>query len=199
MKRTRVAKKEQWLVERAAESGAALEILNRLYWSSEIEFSLTELANAAQVAKSTASRILYSLKEAGLVTVEDKGTAYRIKANRENPRFVNGKIAYNLKYLFDSGLVEFLDKHYKHPRAIVLFGSYRKGEDISTSDIDIAIETGREIELETDRPAGIEEFERHFPGRKLQIHLFNRKKVDINLFNNIANGIVLSGFLEVKP
>lgn len=199
MKRTRVARKEQWLMKSAAEHGATLQILYRLYWSSEIEFSLTELAKAAQVSKSTASRIIHGLKEDGLVTVEDKGIIYRIRANRDNPQFVNGKIAHNLKYLFESGLVGFLDKYYKRPRAIVLFGSYRKGEDISTSDIDIAIESDGEIELETDRPAGIEEFERHFPGRKLQIHLFNRKKVDINLFNNIANGIVLSGFLEVKP
>ena len=27
---------------------------------------------------------------------------------------------------------------------------------------------------------------------------FNRKIVDIHIFNNIANGIVLYGFLEVK-
>jgi hypothetical protein len=30
------------------------------------------------------------------------------------------------------------------------------------------------------------------------LHIFNRNNIDDNLFNNIANGILLWGFLEVK-
>ena len=35
--------------------------------------------------------------------------------------------------------------------------------------------------------------------RHIQLHMFNRKNVDLHVFNNIANGIVLAGFLEVRP
>jgi hypothetical protein len=35
--------------------------------------------------------------------------------------------------------------------------------------------------------------------RPIQIHLFNRKRIDPNVFTSIANGIVLLGFLDVKP
>ena len=34
--------------------------------------------------------------------------------------------------------------------------------------------------------------------RNIQIHFFSKKSIDNNLFNNIANGIVLYGFLEVN-
>ena len=43
----------------------------------------------------------------------------------------------------------------------------------------------------------LSEFEKQIE-RKIQIHEFNKKVIDLNLFNNIANGIVLIGFLEVK-
>jgi predicted nucleotidyltransferase len=77
-----------------------------------------------------------------------------------------------------------------------LFGSYRKGEDISTSDIDIAIEDNDTKDHQT-HPLREPDFEKLL-GRNIQIHLFSRKNVDHNVFNNIANGIVLSGFLEVR-
>ena len=35
-------------------------------------------------------------------------------------------------------------------------------------------------------------------GRRIQIHLFSRENIDTGIFNNIANGILLWGFLEVK-
>jgi len=33
----------------------------------------------------------------------------------------------------------------------------------------------------------------------VNLHIFSRNKIDINLFSNIVNGIVLEGFLEAKP
>ena len=194
MKRTNVSKIEQLLLEKTGME----RLLTVLYWWPEVEFSLTELAKKAGVSKSTASRLRDSLIALGIATVEEKGIVFRIRANMESFQFVKKKIGYNLEFVYDSGLVEFLEDAFGHPPAIILFGSFRKGDDISTSDIDIAIETLEDIDIHTVRPKGIEQIEKHFVDRKIQIHLFNRKKVDINVFNNIANGIVLSGFLEVK-
>ena len=194
MKRTIVPKREPYSDEPATE-----KILKVLYWFPELEFSLTELANQAGVSKSTASRLLNGLKEWGIIRVIDKGIILRIKANTENQEFLRLKQAHNLYLIFASGLVEFLNEAFGQPKAIVLIGSYRRGEDISTSDIDIAIETLQDTEPKIARPEGLERFERFFPGRKIEIHLFNRSSVDINFFNNVGNGIILSGFLEVKP
>lgn len=107
-------------------------------------------------------------------------------------------IIYNLNFAYQSGLVEFLNERFNNPKSIILFGSFRKGEDISTSDIDIAIDTEEAEEYETVTTKELIEFEKII-NRKIQMHLFNRKNIDINVFNNIANGIVLLGFLEVKP
>ena len=102
-----------------------------------------------------------------------------------------------MNFVYRSGLVEFLIDYFKNPKAIVLFGSFRKGEDLSNSDMDIAIETDEDKEYEVTGLRELLEFEKIL-GRKIQLHLFNRKKIDISVFNNIANGIILWGFLEVK-
>ncbi len=174
------------------------EILFRILSKPEYEFGLSELAKSAGVSKSTVSRLLPSLQAYDIVSIDEKGKVFRIKANLGSFEFRWHKIVYNLEFLFESGLVQYLEKIFKTAKAIVLFGSYRKGEDISTSDVDIAVETVESIRLKFVRPQGLEKYEKHFAGRKVQIMLFNRKNIDINLFNNIANGIVLSGFLEVR-
>ena len=94
-------------------------------------------------------------------------------------------------------MIEFIDEYFHNPKSIVLFGSFRKGEDISNSDIDIAVENDDFKKYKTTSLRELSKFEKVI-GRNIQIHLFNRKNVDINLFNNITNGIVLSGFLEVN-
>jgi predicted nucleotidyltransferase len=83
-------------------------------------------------------------------------------------------------------------------RAVVLFGSYRKGDDIETSDIDIAVEVIGDAEMKIMPLGAIPQlgYRKKVP---VNIHIFSRNKIDINLFANIANGIVLEGFLEVRP
>ena len=194
MKRTRVAKKEQLLPERTATQ----DILAVIFAFPEVEFSLTELAQSAEVSKSTTSRLLQRLSDHEIIKVENKGVVFRIRANIGKIQYTKRKIVHNLNLLYESGLVEFLDSAFGHSQAIILFGSFRKGDDISTSDIDIAVETLEDINTQTIIVEGIEKFEAAL-GKKVQILLFNRKKTDVNVFNNIANGIVLSGFLEVHP
>ena len=81
-------------------------------------------------------------------------------------------------------------------KAIVLFGSYRKGDDNEESDIDIAVEV-------IDESRYIEDFGvigkfGYRRGITVNLNVFSRDKINNNLFSNIANGIVLDGFLEVK-
>ena len=81
----------------------------------------------------------------------------------------------------------------------MLFGSYRKGDDTDKSDIDMAVEVLGEDPIRIiERFAQIPQlgFRQHVP---VNVHVFNRANIDLNLFANIANGIVLDGFLEVRP
>jgi len=164
----------------------------------EREFSLSDLAQEAGVAKANIGKILEWLYKIDFIRIEKLTKIWRIRANQGSPNYTKIKIIFNLTGIYMSGLIETLNEKYRNPKAIILFGSYRKGEDISTSDIDIAIEMDEITKYKTVRIKELETIEKKLC-RKIQIHFFNRKAVDINLFNNIANGIVLSGFLEVRP
>ena len=177
------------------EETAKNKIAEILFKYPEKEFSLSDLAKEAGVAKANIGKILEEFREAGLINIEKLSKIWRIKANQTNWLYIRSKIVYNLNFIYKSGLVEFIADFFKNPKAIVLFGSFRKGEDLSNSDIDIAIETNDEYQTMGLRE--LSEFEKII-GRKIQIHLFNRENIDINVFNNIANGILLWGFLEVK-
>ncbi len=173
-------------------------VLEVLFRYPEREFSLSDMAKEAKVAKPHIGAILANLEQLGFITIVKLTKIWRIKANQQNENFLKSKMIYNLNFMCQSGLVEFLNEHFGNPKAIVLFGSFRRGEDFSTSDIDIAIETDETEEYKTVGLQILSDFEKEI-GRKIQLHLFIRKNVDVHVFNNIANGIVLSGFLEVKP
>lgn len=175
-------------------------VLEVLFKYPEKEFSLSELAKEANVAKANIGSMLSGLKEADIIKIEELSRIWRIKANQNNPYFIKGKIVYNINLIYQYELVEFLLDYFRdlNPKSILLFGSFRRGEDLSKSDIDIAIETEMIKEYTNDTIKELDEFEKSI-NRKVQIHLFNRKNIDINLFNNIANGIILWGFLQVNP
>lgn len=173
-------------------------VLEVLFHIPEKEFSLSDLAIEAGVSKPHIGAILADLEKLGLITITKLSKIWRIKANQQSKNFIKSKIVYNLNFVYQSGLLEFLNSHYGNPKAIILFGSFRRGEDLSTSDIDIAIETDEAKEYKTMRLRVLADFEKEI-GRPIQIHLFNRNTVDVHVFNNISNGIVLMGFLEVKP
>ncbi len=164
----------------------------------EKEFSLSDLAKESGVAKPHMNPLLHELMKLNLVTIIKLSKIWRIKANQQNDLFLKMKILTNLQRLYLSGLIEILNEGFGNPKAIIVFGSFRNGEDLSTSDIDLAIEKEDISEYKTISLPHGESIEKSL-GRRIQIHLFNKKNVDRHVFNNIANGIVLSGFLEVNP
>ncbi len=179
------------------EETAKNKIIEVLFRYPEKEFSLSDLAKEAGVSKANIGGILDEFQEAELIHIEKLSKIWRIKANQTNWLYIRSKIVYNLNFVYRSGLVEFLIDFFKNPKAIVLFGSFRKGEDLSNSDIDIAIESSEVKEYQITGFRELSEFEKII-GKRIQIHLFNREDIDISVFNNIANGILLWGFLEVK-
>ncbi|PIN92987.1 hypothetical protein COU61_01105 [Candidatus Pacearchaeota archaeon CG10_big_fil_rev_8_21_14_0_10_35_13] len=172
------------------------KVAEALFMDPEEERTQSDLAREAGIAKQNIRKITEDLRKEGIIIVGRLGRTWKIKANMENEHYKNNKIAYNLNFIYNSGLIEFLVEHFNNPKTIILFGSFIKGEDSASSDIDIAVYKEKEkyktLELEE-----LKKFEKAI-NRKIQIHLFNKENVDNNLFNNIANGILLFGFLEVK-
>jgi predicted nucleotidyltransferase len=69
-------------------------------------------------------------------------------ANRENEDFVFYKQAYNFYSLLE---LKKLIVNTLQPKAVIIFGSYSRGEDLEESDIDILIITKVKKEVETKK------------------------------------------------
>ncbi|MBI1970518.1 nucleotidyltransferase domain-containing protein [Candidatus Woesearchaeota archaeon] len=158
-------------------------------------FHVRELAKICKKSPTTISKHLLTLQKKGLLLSSKKLNHLLFTANTGKPAFRDMKIATNLQMLRSSGLLDAITQEYNHPEAIILFGSYRKGEDTAGSDIDIAIITPlkKEINLST--------FEKKL-GRPIQLFCRSRsdiedmKKKNKELLNNWINGIVVEGFWE---
>ena len=102
------------------EETAKNKILKVLFRYPEKEFSLSDLAKEAGVAKANIGSILKEFGEAGLINIEKLSKIWRIKANQTNLLYIRSKIVHNLNFVYKSGLVEFLVDFFKNPKAIVL-------------------------------------------------------------------------------
>jgi len=124
-----------------------------------------------------------------LQTLEISKTKF-YTADRTSENYLFQKKLYNLKMIHSSGLLNYLKEEYGNP-CIILFGSYSKGEDTEKSDVDIYIETIKKTQ-------NLEQFEKKLQ-RKIQ--LFIHKNINEiknkQLANNILNGTILNGYVEV--
>ena len=113
-----------------------------------------------------------------------------ISLNRDNTKAVSLKRVENLKMIYELGLFDFLEE--KFPGCtIILFGSYSRGEDTIKSDIDIAIIGSKEKELD------LEKFEKKLK-RTISLHHYKLfKEINKDLKENLFNGIVFSGGIEL--
>jgi predicted nucleotidyltransferase len=153
------------------------------------EFHLRGLSRA--VGMSPAG-ILKALKETEIasVTKNKENNLTTIKANRESEEFKARKKSFNLLQIYQSGLFQYLIDTYNHPEAIVLFGSYEKGEDTEESDIDIAIITNHHKKL------NLKKYETAL-SRTITIKELAKEKIEKEFWNTLANGIVLTGYLDL--
>ncbi len=161
------------------------------------EISLSDLSENLGISKTTANRVVNRLVGERFLKLDVLGRVWRISVNKGHIFNYSKKIGFNLMMIYESNLIEEIHKTIPSPKAIVLFGSYRKGDDTEESDIDIAVEVIDDKELRILET----ELMPHMGYREkvpLKIHVFSRNKIDLNLFSNIANGIVLEGFLEVR-
>lgn len=136
-------------------------------------------------------RYCRELEKEGILAIAKTGNVNFYTANRSSETFLLEKKLYNLKIMYNSGLIEYLRQELSNP-AIVLFGSFAKGEDTEESDIDLYIETP------SKKKASLEKFENIL---KRGIQVFQHKNLNEisnpNLANNIINGITLNNYIEV--
>ena len=173
---------------------AKLNILKPFFEDPGRTFLIRELSKLIGINHTTVRKYLAESVKEGELSIDRKGLypSYRLSLSKKT---LNLKLFYNLEKLRSSGLVECLEKEYDFP-VIVLFGSYAKGTDDLTSDIDICLIS------DIKKEANLEKYEKLL-NRKISIHRFARQtwksaaEKNIELVNNICNGMVLSGRLEI--
>ena len=161
------------------------------------QIGLSDLSLALGISKTTAHRVVDQLVGEGFLAVEVIGRVWRISCNMDHVYNFSRKVAYNFMMVYESCILPEVHKVARNPRAVVLFGSYRKGDDNEKSDIDIAVEVLGNDELRIVDVGVIPMFG-YRRNVAVNLYVFSRNKVDLNMFSNIVNGIVLEGFMEVR-
>ncbi len=149
-----------------------------------------EIERELKLSLPSVIRYCRELEKDGILAFEQIGKVGLYKASRSSGYLLEKKL-FNIKRLYESGLIEHLRKELSNP-AIVLFGSYAKGEDTEESDIDLYIETPAKKRISY----GIYN---HILKRDIQEfrHRSLREISNPNLANNIINGITLNNEIEV--
>ena len=149
--------------------------------------NVREYARIRNISPPTASTLLESLKQDGLLNKEeDRGYNYYF-ANKESKIFIDLSRNYWYQRFKEIKLTEYFDKELIAP-LVILFGSLSKAEVNENSDIDIAIFTSSKKELH------LEKFKKKLK-RKIQVFVFKNENEVKNkdLLKNIHNGFIISG------
>jgi len=168
-----------------------LQIKEYFFQNPTAKLRVREIERTLNLPLPSIIRYCKELKKEGILTIQQIGRIIFYTADRINPSYLLEKKLYNIKCLYASGLIDFLKLEFSNP-TIILFGSYSKGEDIEESDIDLYIETPFKKEI------SFKKFEKKL---KRNIQIFQHKNIkeikNPHLANNIINGIVLNGYIEV--
>ena len=162
------------------------------------EMSLSGLALNLGISKTSTKRVVLKLVKEKFLIKEELGKIWRISCNQDHYYNKTLKVTSNLERIYLSNIIKKVNEIVPNSRSIILFGSYRKGDDNENSDIDIAVEVLDNEDLKIVQAGIISKFG-YRKNVLVNLHIFSKNKIDLNLFANVSNGIVLQGFLEVHP
>lgn len=154
-------------------------------------FHIREISRLTKIPVSTVSRIVKEILKENLLIIKRKTPILELQANLESKEFINSKKEFNISRIKNTGLLDFLVSHYNEPEAIVLFGSYSRGEDIERGDVDLMIITHKKIN------PNLEKFEKLIH-RKIHLLEMASSEIKKELLNNVINGVILYGYLKIK-
>ena len=150
-----------------------------------------EIERTLKLPLPSVIRYCKELEKESILTIIRIGNISFYTANRASEKYLLEKKLCNIKSIYESGLIEYLKQELSNP-AIVLFGSFARGEDTEESDIDLYIETPSKKKVTLDKFKKI---------LKRSIQIFQHKNINElsnpNLANNIVNGITLNNYVEV--
>lgn len=167
------------------------EIIEYFFLNPTAKLRVREIERTLKLPLPSVIRYCKELEKEDILSTIKTGSVSFYTANRMSEKYLLEKKFFNIKRLYESGIIEYLKIELSNP-AVVLFGSFARGEDTEESDIDLYVETPSNKELY------LEKFEKILK-RKIQAlkHKNLHEIQNIHLSNNIVNGILLNGFVEV--
>ncbi len=166
------------------------KIKEYFYINPTIRLRVRQIERNAGTALPSAIRYAKELEKENILKSVSIAGVKLYTTDRTSESYLLEKKQFNIKELFNSGLIDYIKHEYNNPN-IVVFGSFMRGEDTEKSDIDLYIEYNGKIK-------GLKKFEKRLK-RNIQLFCFKNIKQIKNkeLANNIINGITLNGFVEV--
>ena len=150
---------------------------------------IKEISRKINLAPTSVKKYLLDMEKQKILM---KKTGERFEgyiANRDGETFLFSKKIFNIVKLNSSGIINYIIENI-HPKSIVLYGSYFRGEDVNESDIDLFILSNVRKNFDLDK------FEKLLK-RKIHIIIENNfKKINPNLQMEIINGQILFGYLK---
>ncbi len=159
------------------------KILGLFFEHPKRDFTVREISKKAKIPSSSVQRYLKELKKENLIAKENKPII--------NIYFKFLKAFFIIEKMHKIGLINCLRKEL-NPSVIIVFGSVRKGEYDSESDIDLFVESPVKKKID------LRKFEKEL-NHKIQLFVYSDiNKLQPNLFNNVINGIKLFGSFKLK-
>ncbi len=171
-------------------------ILNIFFENPSKRFQLRELSRISKISTTgVKSALLEILDEELIIKTKEKNYEY-YEANRDGLKYKFLKKFSSIKLLYETGIIDYLEKELDYPEAIFLFGSAARGEDVERSDFDIFVLASKKKEIDLNKY-------KKMLKREIKLMIMNKeefekaKNKNPEIINNIINGINLKGFLEV--
>ncbi len=164
--------------------------LLKLFLDSPTEsFRLREIARLTKISPPSVMSYLKEFENDGLIKKQIKREIPFYTAIRDNSNLILYKKISILFELNNVGLIDYLWDSLS-PEAIILYGSFSKGESIENSDVDLFI-------LGKNKNLKLADFEKKL---NKKIHLLFKEslnEISKELKNNILNGMILKGYIKV--
>ena len=182
------------------------EIFRFLSIKAGQSLNLRGIARPLKMSPTAVSHALNDLEKEGFVKIKkaEKMNLLSIEFNRDNQKAIELKRVENLKLIYESGLAKFLEEIFPGC-TVILFGSYSRGEDYFGSDGDIWVDKGEGYRSDIDiaiigskeKHVKLTEFDKKLE-RTININFYpSFKDIHKHLRDNILNGIVLSGSVDL--
>ncbi len=170
---------------------AQLKVLGLFVKNPYERYYLREAARMLKISPMTVKRALDLLVDERLLVREEFKDRLLYKANMGSPAFLHLKAAYNLAWLEQKRVVDYLAERLPGMSSLVLYGSLAKGENDGKSDIDLLA-----IAPQKNKETGLSQY----LGRETSLVVFSpsewveqAKKNRAFYIDVITEGIVLSG------